>query len=152
MLLLTLLSLLSAPPAESIPAGTQLSYRGRFVAEKGDAAASEKQFDVTYIDGRKTTVTSRPSTDVAFERKFNRTIGSLFSEVEVPGDEATPEQIQKAMVPFLMEMRSDYVYFLAWHSSKSEKSYDDWLELVDEVLWSFSHSVDPTPPAVSAGQ
>ncbi len=49
MLLLTILSLISVPSAESIPAGTQLKYRGRFVAEKGDAATTEKQFELAFI-------------------------------------------------------------------------------------------------------
>ena len=53
MLLLTILSLVSVPSAEAIPTGTQLNYRGRFVAEKGDAAATEKQFELTFFVAKK---------------------------------------------------------------------------------------------------
>src|SRR5688572_369522 len=48
MFLLAIL-LVTVPSAESISAGTQLHYRGRFVAEKGDAATSEKQFELTFV-------------------------------------------------------------------------------------------------------
>jgi peroxiredoxin len=49
MLLFTVLSLLAVAPEESISAGTSLTFRGHFVAEKGEAAATEKQFEVTYF-------------------------------------------------------------------------------------------------------
>jgi alkyl hydroperoxide reductase subunit AhpC len=51
MLLLTILTLIST--GESIPAGMTLHYRGRLVAEQGDTAASEKQFEVTFMLGER---------------------------------------------------------------------------------------------------
>lgn len=108
-------------------------------------------FDVTYTDGRKVEVTSRPATSVAFENKFDRTIASLFADISVSED-ATPEELLEATRAFLGTLRDDYVYFLAWHSSKSDKPYGEWLELVDEVGWKFTETADPTLPAASAGQ
>lgn len=46
---LALLLSVAAAPSDSLPTGTQLVYRGRFVAEKGDAAPSEKNFDLTIL-------------------------------------------------------------------------------------------------------
>src|SRR3990170_2097749 len=54
MILLTLCSLLAVAPNTSVPAGTQLNYRGRFVADKGDVAATEKQFALTYVVTKQT--------------------------------------------------------------------------------------------------
>lgn len=49
MILLTLCSLLAVAANTTVPAGTQLNYRGRFVADKGDLAATEKQFAISYV-------------------------------------------------------------------------------------------------------
>ena len=52
-MLLSLLFVLAFAPDESIPAATQLTFRGRFLAEKGDAVATEKQFEMTYFTARR---------------------------------------------------------------------------------------------------
>jgi hypothetical protein len=108
------------------------------------------EFEITYLDGQKKTVQSRPATEVAFERRFNRTVGSLFADVSVPKG-ATDEEQAASMRSFLANLQSDYLYFLAWHSSRSEADYDDWLELVDGIDWTVATAADPTPPAVPAG-
>lgn len=46
-----LLALASATAQIELPSGTLLTYRGNFVAEKGDAAASEKRFSLTFLVG-----------------------------------------------------------------------------------------------------
>jgi hypothetical protein len=108
------------------------------------------QFSVTYLDGRKVTVTSRPATEVAFERRFERTVGSLFVDLSFQSD-ASEEQKAHILRTFMSSMRSDYLYFLAWHSSKSEKEYDEWLEMVDSIEWDVADAADPTSPAAPAG-
>jgi hypothetical protein len=108
------------------------------------------EFEVTYLDGQKKTVQSRPATEVAFERRFERTVGSLFADVSVPAGASDADQAA-SMRSFLANLQSDYLYFLAWHASKSESPYDEWLELVDEIDWTVAKSADPTSPAVPAG-
>lgn len=106
-------------------------------------------FQVTYVDGRKLEVHSRPSTEVAFERRFDRSVGSLFADiVQSGGAEEDRDQLIRV---YLASLQSDYLYFLAWHSAKSETPYDEWLELVEEIDWGFVKAADPTPPAVPVG-
>ena len=101
------------------------------------------QFTVTYLSGEKATVESRPATEVAFERKFDRNIASMFFRDASGGD------VNVAQV--LAELRSDCMYFLAWHSARSDKPYEEWLELVNGIEWDFVDTADPTNPAVPAG-
>lgn len=52
-MLLSLLLVLASAPSESVPSATQLTFRGRFVAEKGEVGATEKQFEMTYFSARR---------------------------------------------------------------------------------------------------
>lgn len=65
---------------------------------------------VSYADGREVEVTVGPATQVAYEAKFGKPLGSF-------GDE-----------PYVGEL-----YWLAWHASKSGVEYEAWLESLDGV-------------------
>jgi hypothetical protein len=103
-------------------------------------------FKVKYVDGQQVTVTSRPATEVAFERRYDRTIGSLFADFD-PAKFEDESQRNAEAGKFMAGIHSEYMYFLAWHAARSEKTYDEWLELIDEVDWEFADSPGPTPPA-----
>lgn len=109
------------------------------------------RFTVTYVDGQKVEVTSRLATEIAFERRFGRTVGSLFAGMAVH-EESTDEEKRQAAIGLLGELHQDYLTFLAWHSARATDQYDDWVEKVEDVEWNFAvEPVDPTNPVPSAG-
>jgi hypothetical protein len=105
------------------------------------------KFNVTYIDGTKVDVTARPVTEVAYERKFGRPLAAMFAGLDL--SKGTSD-LTNGMA-FLAALPADDLYFLAWHAARSDKTYDDWLELVDEIGWDMASMVDPTQPAAPAG-
>lgn len=108
------------------------------------------KFTVTHTDGRRVEAVSRPATEVAFERKFGQTVGSLFSDIVIPA--AATDADKRALVgKFINTIRQDWLYFLAWHSTRSELPYDEWLETVDEIDWEAADPARPTRPTVQAG-
>lgn len=86
---------------------------------------------VHYQDGRKQTVSARPVTQVAFERKFSRGFASAFSSMET--------------------VQLEWVYFLAWHAARPGLEFDEWLDTVAEIDVGGADVVDPTGPVTSAG-
>jgi hypothetical protein len=104
-------------------------------------------FQVRYLDGRQVEVFSRPATEVAFERRFQRSVGSLFSGIVGDAEDGREAKVKS----YLNTLQSDYLYFLAWHSARSEQPYDEWLELTEDIGWGFVRSPDPTPPAEPVG-
>lgn len=110
------------------------------------------KFNVSYADGQKVEVTSRPSTEVAFERRFQQTIATLFIDApQIDNTAVMTADQQHQLLSWLATVKADHINFLAWHSTKSATPYDEWLELIDEVSWTFAETVDPTRPAVSDG-
>ena len=69
---------------------------------------------ITFADGTKKEITASTPDLVAFEDKFNVSVGSLASS-----------------------QRLGHLLFLAWHSEHRTKStklgYDEWLETVEQV-------------------
>lgn len=89
------------------------------------------QMTVVYQDGRTATVTARPVSQVAFERKYSRGFASSFSEIK--------------------DIQLEWVYFLAWHASRSGLEFDEWLDMVDTIEMGVAETVTPFDPATSAG-
>lgn len=107
-------------------------------------------FDVTYANGDRATVTTRPSTEVAFERKFGRTLPSLF--MGAPFDKVKGDDVDVAAFArwFGEAFRTEWTCYLAWHASRSTVDFDEWLDTVESVDWRFHEAVDPTRPVPSA--
>lgn len=107
-------------------------------------------FDVTFVNGQTITVSSRPATDIAFERHFGMSVASLFAEMPtdlvVDGKVADPQ----AALRWFAGMKSEHSVFLAWHASRATSTFDEWVETVDEVKWNFAKPVDPTQPVQPA--
>lgn len=105
------------------------------------------EFEIKYLNGQVETVFSRPATDIAFERQFGLTVASLFTSI--PQDLVVDGKVTDniAAMRWFSEMKSEHSCFLAWHSSRSSETFDNWIETVDEVNWKFSKPVDPTRPA-----
>lgn len=111
-------------------------------------------FAVTYASGDTATVSTRPSTEVAFERKFDRTLASVFTTglsmvaaQRAKDGTATDDDRAELTAWFSTNMRSEWTYFLAWHAARTGEEFDSWLERVDEIGWSFVGQADPTNPA-----
>lgn len=81
---------------------------------------------VHYEDGHSAEVTVGPVTQVAFEREHNCGIGVIAED-----------------------SRLSYVYWLAWHASRSGLDFDAWLETVSEVDLEAEEPTptEPAPPA-----
>ena len=86
---------------------------------------------VHYEDGRTQQVVARPVTQVAFERKFSKGFASAFSSMET--------------------VQLEWVYFLAWHATRTGLEFDEWLNTVSEIDVGAADAVDPTDRAISAG-
>lgn len=82
---------------------------------------------VTYLDGTNAEVKTRPATEVAFERHFDRTFADLFDG----------------------NARHEWVYFLAHHASKSAAPFEEWLETVNGIVFGGVASPDPSLAAPS---
>jgi hypothetical protein len=106
-------------------------------------------FDVTFANGGRETVTTRPATDVAFERKFERTLASLFMSAPLPKDGEQPDTAAFARW-FGDTFRAEWTYFLAHHASRTPLPFDEWLDTVTSIGWKFGGAVDPTQPGPSA--
>lgn len=114
------------------------------------------EFTVAYADGSTATVTTRPATDVAFERKFGRSLVSLFTDVPVrAGSDAESDEQRRAMLRWFAEqLTAEHTYFLAWHASRDARDFDTWLDGVVSINWQIDRdsgasqvTVDPTSPA-----
>lgn len=88
---------------------------------------------IRFLDGATSECVVRPRTQIAFERKFNVAITSVFNP-EAPG-----------------AMRFEYLYFMAYHASKASQEFDVWLDLVDGIDVEVEDTVDPTLPVPSGG-
>lgn len=86
---------------------------------------------VTYANGGDSKVEVKPRSQIAFERKFDRSIADAFGSADA--------------------LRFEYVYFLAWHASKSTVDFDDWLDSVEGIDMEVAGQPDPTAPVPSAG-
>lgn len=106
-------------------------------------------FDVTYTNGGRDTVKTRPATDVAFERKFDRTLASLFMSAPFPKDGEEPDTAAFGRW-FGETFRTEWTYFLAHHAARTSLPFDEWIETVDAIEWRFGERVDPTQPGPSA--
>lgn len=118
-------------------------------------------FDVRYLDGSATTATTRPSTEVQFERKFDRTLASVFMDglplehaeaLRDAGEGAPLDPVAAASFTrwFAQSMRTEWTYFLAWHAVRTSEAFDDWIDRVDEIDWSIVSAARPTRPVAQA--
>lgn len=111
-------------------------------------------FAVTYTNGDTATVHTRPATEVAFERKFDRTLASVFTSglsmtaAQAAKDGTATDEDRAALTAWFSEnMRTEWTYFLAWHAARTPVEFDAWLDTIDEIGWSFVGTADPTSPA-----
>lgn len=81
---------------------------------------------VHYTDGRTADVVVGPATQVAFEREHGVGLGVLAEDT-----------------------RLTYVYWLAWHASRTGVEFDTWLESLDSIDFEVD-GADPTQPAPPA--
>jgi hypothetical protein len=88
---------------------------------------------VSFVDGAKSEVLVKPRTQIAFERKYNTSIGRAFDPESPAGT------------------RLEYSYFLAHHASRASQDFDVWIDLVDGLEVEVEGSVDPTPSTPSDG-
>lgn len=74
------------------------------------------KLDIVMVTGETVPVVVSPKVQVEFERHYNCGIASAFG-----GD----------------DMRMEHVYYLAWkaasHLRKTSKSFDDWLDDVEDI-------------------
>lgn len=84
---------------------------------------------VLYTNGTKAEVKSSPSTEVAFERHFNRGLVEAFQNQE--------------------KLRLEWLYFLAHHASKTVTPFDAWLEGVDTIEVEGTDTPDPSAATAS---
>jgi hypothetical protein len=102
------------------------------------------EFEVKYLNGETATVLTRPATDIAFERKYGVSVGSLLTET------LPDEENRHSMLKWYSELKAEHSCFLAWHACGSRLPFDDWVETIDEVTWEFAKTVDPTRPVQPA--
>lgn len=118
-------------------------------------------FDVRYVDGSAATVTTRPATEVAFERKFDRTLTSVFmadlplehaEALRAAGPDAPLDRDAAAAFTqwFATSLHTEWTYFLAWHASRTGEEFDAWLDRVDEIDWKVVAQPRPTSPVAPA--
>lgn len=90
-------------------------------------------FKVTYIDGRVVDAVARPKDIVAFERQYGKSMAAFADKDNLPPME--------------------WLYYLAWsplHRTRVEPaSFDEFLDLVDEIEAVDEVPADPTQPAAS---
>ena len=86
---------------------------------------------VKYNDGREQPVTSKPVTQVAFERRYSTGFAAAFSAIET--------------------VQLEWIYFLAWHAARTGLEFDEWLDTVDEIDVGTADKIDPFVQATSAG-
>lgn len=86
---------------------------------------------VNYTNGGASTVDVKPRSQIAFERQFDIGIAAAFSNAN--------------------GLRFEHIYFMAWHASKTNQPFDDWLESVDGIDMEVGDPADPTLPVPSAG-
>lgn len=79
---------------------------------------------VKYGDGTAAEVKTGPRTEVEFERKFNVGLVEAFQKEDA--------------------MRLEWLYFLAWHASKSKAPFDDWLDSIETVEVEGASAPDPS--------
>lgn len=111
------------------------------------------KFDITYADGTAAQATTRPASDVSFERHFGITVASLFSDVPTElgaGGDLSAADKSVAMNWIGTAFKTEHTSFLAWHASRDNRTFDEWLDTVEEIEWGFAGVVDPTRPTVSA--
>ena len=83
-------------------------------------------FNVTDKDGNTSTVRTRLATEIAFERKFDLSYGEAFNK-----------------------KRHEHFYFMAWHATKTDVEFDDWVETVTAIEVEDTDTPDPSQAAVS---
>lgn len=113
-------------------------------------------FTIKYTNGDEAKVTTRPATDLAFEEKFNKPIGSITAEIPLElrnvNGEPTDEQAAAAMRWFGNSLSDRESYFLAWHAARATVPLEEWIETVASIGWDLAGSrPDPTQPAQPAG-
>lgn len=82
---------------------------------------------VKHADGTTSIADVRPRSQIAFERKFDMSITAAFASG-----------------------RHEYLYFMAWHASRSADGFDDWMETVHGIDVEVE-AADPTRPVPPAG-
>lgn len=82
---------------------------------------------VVYADGRTAEAAVGPVTQVAFEREHGLGIGAIATD-----------------------QKMSYIYWLAWHASRSGIGFDPWLESIESIDFNIGKP-DPTQPAPAAG-
>lgn len=90
-------------------------------------AIAKLVLDVEYIDGRTAKVRVLPVTQYAFEREHKKPL-SAFANEQWMGD----------------------VFWLGWHASRSDLSFEEWLVTVAGVDIDEAEEADPTQPAQPA--
>lgn len=107
------------------------------------------KFEITYADASKATATTRPGTDVAFERRFGCSVASLFGDLPRNLDADDPDARLEMVKWFGSAFSSEHTSFLAWHASRDSRDFDAWLDSVEEITWEMAGAPVPTQPAAS---
>lgn len=87
------------------------------------------KYAVTYTDGSRIEAFQTVAAEVAFERRFDVSVTDL-----------------------MLKTRAEWIYYIAWKSSKSGDEFDAWLDRVDtidvadETDEGEADPLDPTPP------
>lgn len=95
------------------------------------------KLNVTYQDGRTADVVAGPATQVAFEREFKIGVPDL-----VEAEKGEDGQVRD------VHFKTEHIYWLAWHASKSGVEFDAWLESLDSVDFDVE-AANPTQSAAS---
>lgn len=86
---------------------------------------------VKYDNGGSSNVDVKPRTQIAFERKFDLSMTEAFTD---------------------QSLRFEWLYFMAWHASKTSVEFDEWMETVEGIDMEVDGTdADPTSPVPSAG-
>ena len=99
------------------------------------------EFNVTYDGGSKVTVTTRPAGDIAFEKRYGKSIVNIITNAPQTEDKAELARW------FTTAVTEEQTAFMAWKASRDAREFDEWLETVDEIEWTLASRVDPTNPA-----
>lgn len=87
---------------------------------------------ITYVDGRVVHATTRPKDCVAFERQYGESIEAIKNAPKI-----------------------EYIHYLAWSAlhttARESRSFDEFLDVVDEITVGGEAPVDPSLSAASDG-
>jgi hypothetical protein len=92
-----------------------------------DSKTSRVKYVVSFYDGTSAEAIQGPAAEVAFEREFSTSV-----------------------VEIALQRRAEWLYFMAWKSTKSNQPFDEWIERVSSVDVEVTDDV-PLAPVPSPG-